>query len=174
MATDAAPGQAPATAPAGRKQGGGGVFTRKIGPFPAWVWMAIAAAGVLALVVYEYRKNSAGGSSAATDSAATSPATPPTVFTFPPESNPGAATGTSSPDDPSIYALAKKILEERGVKNPTVQQIDAERKKIIDQGQAPAKKKKPGRKPPKGTPGGPVMHPGKRAPLAHHRHKAAA
>ncbi len=103
MATDPG-GQAPA--PTAPRKSGGGVFTRKIGPFPAWVWMAIAAAGVLALVVYEYRKNSAGGSG--TSSAATSPATPPTVFTFPPEAQPAGPKKDADGDTDNDTTKKKK------------------------------------------------------------------
>lgn len=74
--------------------GGGNVFTRKVGPLPAWGWMSIAAAGVLLIVVYEYRKG--GSSSTASTSAADT--TPPTVFEFPPESEP-AGDGDGDSDD---------------------------------------------------------------------------
>jgi len=41
-------------------QGGGNVFTRKLGPLPMWAWMGIALA--LAIVFYLYKKHTSGSS----------------------------------------------------------------------------------------------------------------
>lgn len=75
----------------------GNVFTRKLGPLPAWAWMAVVAALVLLVVVYEYKK----GGSSSTDSGTAADTTPPTVFEFPadPDSDSSGSTsgGTTTP-----------------------------------------------------------------------------
>ena len=48
-------------------QGGGNVFTRKIGPMPMWAWMGIALA--LAIVFYLYKKKTSANSSSTNSSA---------------------------------------------------------------------------------------------------------
>jgi hypothetical protein len=55
-----APAAAPAAPPA---RGGGNVLTRKIGPMPAWAWIAIIAAALIGYAYYR-NKQSAGSSSA--------------------------------------------------------------------------------------------------------------
>lgn len=50
------------TAPASR--GGGNVFTRKLGPFPTWIWMALVL--LVAVLYYQFRKNSSGSSTSNT------------------------------------------------------------------------------------------------------------
>ena len=42
-------------------QGGGNVFTRKLGPLPMWAWMGIALA--LAIVYYLYKKHTSSSTS---------------------------------------------------------------------------------------------------------------
>jgi hypothetical protein len=147
----------PGAAPAAPKQG---VFTRKLGPLPAWGWMSIAAAVVLVIVVYEYRKNAAG-SSASTSSDST---TPPQVDQFqvtPPEQD--SASGSTVPwaqNYTNLQADATEALKKQGVKNPTKAQIAKERKDIISGAHGiahPAPKKK--------------AAPAKRTPHAQARHK---
>lgn len=46
--------------------GGGGFFTKKLGPFPTWVWIGL---GVAVLYLYQSRKAAASSSTAQTDAA---------------------------------------------------------------------------------------------------------
>lgn len=55
-------------------QGGGNVFTRKIGPLPMWAWMGIALA--LAIVYYLYKKHQSGSSSSTSSTQNSSMNTP--------------------------------------------------------------------------------------------------
>src|SRR5580704_17600053 len=97
---------------------GGNVFTRKLGPLPAWAWMAVVAALVLLVVVYEYKKGSSSTSSA--DEADT---TPPTVFEFPadPDSASSGSTsgGTTTRTPPAKDAHPKAFHIGKGQSAPT-------------------------------------------------------
>lgn len=51
---------------------GGNALTRKIGGLPTWGWIAIAAAGGIAIYMYlQYRKNSAASTTSSTDTSGT-------------------------------------------------------------------------------------------------------
>jgi hypothetical protein len=56
----------PAAPPAAPSRGGGNVLTRKIGPMPAWAWIAIIAA---ALIGYAYWRNKSSASATAATAA---------------------------------------------------------------------------------------------------------
>lgn len=60
MAADPQTTPGPGPSSAGRPGGRENVFTRKLGPLPMWVWLAIVAGLVLLWVVWSSRKSSAG------------------------------------------------------------------------------------------------------------------
>lgn len=59
-ATSSASGGTPAPGPPGKREN---VFTRKLGPLPMWVWLAIAAVAILLYVVMSSSKKKQGGAS---------------------------------------------------------------------------------------------------------------
>jgi|HubBroStandDraft_3_1064219.scaffolds.fasta_scaffold413145_1 hypothetical protein len=174
-----APGARDASRPAGGNasppKGGGNVFTRKLGPLPAWAWMAIAVGIVLVIVVYEYHKSQSSSSTA-------SDTTPEQITqNYPPESEPASSSSTTSssstPPDPA-HPAAFKI--QPGESPPTTRHGN----KVWVHGHVgPKGAYHKGHWSGAGAKGGGVPQPGKkkpaakassRTPAAQHRHKAKA
>ena len=100
-------------APSRSSSGGGNVFTHRLGPLPTWVWIAIAAALIIA---YSWWKSkSANAASSANTAASSTPAdqvpqfvnqtyttvTPPSVNVTDTDTAPPPASGTPAPPGPT-------------------------------------------------------------------------
>lgn len=115
----------------------------RIGPFPTWIWLALITALGLAYYLYERNKNPAATSTANPAGTGEVPqvvdqTSTTTNVTVPPEgpepvTPPVPPTGQKPPKaggTPDYRQLAIDALKDRGIKNPTPQQIADEQNDI--------------------------------------------
>ena len=115
----------------------------KFGPFPVWIWLALITALGLTYYLYERRKNPAAASTADMSGTGQVPevVSQDTInVSVPPEAPEPKAPGVGStkPPPPFNHAsgtpdyrqLAIDALKDKGIKNPTPQQIADEQNDI--------------------------------------------